>query len=57
MKFQIDGSLVRENECLIMTTYLEYILSTQVTTYWWAQWTHPVGTCVYLTKADTLENN
>jgi len=38
-------------------TYVKYILSTHMMTYWWAQWSHPGGTGVSLTKADTLENN
>jgi len=38
-------------------TCLEYILSTHVMTYRWAQWSHPDGTRVYLTKVHTLENN
>ena len=58
MKFQIYGSLLKRklmfNNDL---TCLEYILSTHVMTYRWAQWSHPDGTRVYLTKVHTLENN
>jgi len=57
MKFQIYGSLLKRKIRFNDLTYLEYILSKHVMTYWWAQWSHPGGTGVYLTKADTLDNN
>lgn len=58
MKFQIYGSLLKRKLMFNNDiTYLEYILSTHVMTYRWAQWSYPGGTGVYLTKADTLENN